>query len=150
LSDGCDGYVGRSVVFILGFTLKDVLARGAQSPNTIKHAASISAIMIPILGIFEIQLHSTIDDNVIRFWDDGNMTLPIIGWEGHDEGETSPNDDTSAHSVTGKLTRITTEKAAKYIGMDESDLTPETCARYTKKHGTKHTLAVMVVVVLVV
>jgi hypothetical protein len=92
--------------------------------------------MIPILGIFEMQLHSTIDDNVFRFWDDGNvgnMTLPTIGWEGYDEGGNSPNADTSAHSVAGKLTRITAEKAAKYMGMNESDLTPGTCSNVYKE-----------------
>jgi hypothetical protein len=85
--------------------------------------------MVPTLGIFEGQMHPTHNDNVIRFWDDGNYTLPTIGWEGHDEGDTSPNADTSAWSGTGKFTKITIEEAAKYLGMDGSDLTPETCTK---------------------
>jgi hypothetical protein len=62
--------------------------------------------MIPALGIFEGQLRSAQDDNVFRFWDDGNSTLPLIRWEGHDEGDTHPNSETSAWSTTAKYTKI--------------------------------------------
>jgi hypothetical protein len=130
------GYVGRSVRFFLGSTLEDVLAQGAESPPSKKRAESISAVFVPALGLFEGQTHPTHDDNVNRFWDDGSSTLPYIGWEGHDEGDTNPNSDTSAWSFTGTLTKITTKEAAtyldmveQYISIDESNLTPETCRK---------------------
>ena len=84
--------------------------------------------MVPTLGIFEGQIHATHDDWVNRFWDDGNATLPRLGWEGHDEGDTHPNADTSAFSASGIYTKITTEAAAELLGMEVADMTPATCS----------------------
>jgi hypothetical protein len=134
------GYVGRSVAYFLGSTLENINAQGAEiPPNSNKIPFSLSAIMVPTLDIFEGQMHATHDDFVLRFWDNGNSTLPFIGWEGHDEGDTSPNADTNAWSGTGKFTKITIEEAAKYLNMFEkyisiveSDLTPETCRKQYK------------------
>jgi hypothetical protein len=36
------------------------------------------------------------------------------------------------------LNKITAEEAAKYLGMDESEMTPETCSKLYKKHGMRH------------
>ena len=85
-------------------------------------------MLVPTLGIFEGQFHGTHDDWVYRYWDDGSSTLPILGWEGHDEGDTHPNTDTSAWSGSGTITKITTEEAAKYLGMNVVDMTPATCS----------------------
>ena len=121
------GYVGRAVQYYLDSAVEDVVAQGAQS-NGKKNAVSVSAVLVPTLGIFEGQYHATHDDWVYRYWDDGSSTLPILGWEGHDEGDTHPNTDTSAFSATGTYTKITTEEAAKYLGMDVDDMTPATCS----------------------
>ena len=122
------GYVGRAVHYILGSSLEDAIAQGAQVSPSKKLTLSVSAVIVPTLGIFEGQIHTTHDDLVFRYWDDGSSVLPILGWEGHDEGDTNPNSDTSAWSGSGKLTKITMEEAAKYIGMDVADMTPETCS----------------------
>ena len=95
--------------------------------------------MVPTLGIFEGQIHPTYDDLAFRYWDDGSLTLPILGWEGHDEGDTSPNADTSAWSGSGTMTKITTEAAAELLGMDVSDMTPTTCsAEYAAAWNATH------------
>lgn len=62
-----------------------------------KASSAISSIFVPALAIFEGQIHSTHDDLVIRFRDDGSSTLPSLGWEGHDEGDKSANADTQDH-----------------------------------------------------
>ena len=127
------GYVGRAVSYFLGNSLEEIIAQGAELPQEKKFPFSVSAVLVPTLGIFEGQIHPTFDDLVIRYWDDGNSTLPILGWEGHDEGDTSPNADTSAFSGSGTSTKITTEKAAKYLGMDVAKLTPATCSKQYKE-----------------
>ena len=122
------GYVGRAVLYLLGSSLEDRLAQGAQSFTFKKRAVSVSAVMVPTLGIFEAQVHVTTDDWVYRYWDDGSSTLPTLGWEGHDEGDTTPNAGTSAFSGSGTITKITTEAAAELLGVDVADLTPATCS----------------------
>ena len=114
----------------MGSTLEDIAAQGAQisSKNKKKSALSVSAVMVPTLGIFEGQFHTATDDWVFRYWDDGSSTLPLLAWEGHDEGDTHPNSETSAFSGSGAFTKITTEAAAELMGMDVADMTPETCS----------------------
>ena len=133
------GYVGRAVDYFLGSTLEDIIAQGGQIANTNKHPTLVSAVLVPSLGIFEGEFHATYDDLVFRYWDDGSSTLPILGWEGHDEGDTHPNADTSAWSGTGTYTKITTEEAAKYLGMEVADMTPVTCSmEYKAAWNTTH------------
>ena len=132
LSDHVDsdnyGYVGRAVGYILGSSLENIVAQGAQMSTGKKNAYSVSAVMVPTLGIFEGQIHKTNDDLVFRYWDDGSSTLPTLVWEGHDEGDTHPNSDTSAFSAIGSYTKITTEAAAEMLGMGVADMTPATCS----------------------
>jgi len=125
-----DGYVGRGVAYFLGSSLEDLVAQGAEaSPRASKNfTLSVSAVMVPTLGIFEGQWHTTYDDLVFRYWDDGSSTLPVLGWEGHDAGDTHPNAFTSAWSGSGTITKITTEAAAELLGMDVADMTPATCS----------------------
>jgi len=122
------GYVGRAIRYFLGSTLEDIIAQGAGAPDNKKQALSVSAVFVPTLGIFEGQIHATYDDWVIRYWDDGSSTLPLLAWEGHDEGDMSPNADTTAFASFGTYTKITTEEAAELFGMDVADMTPETCS----------------------
>ena len=113
------GYVGRSVGYSFGSSSLDTfIAQGAQIPNGNRWPASFSAVLVPTLGIFEGQFHVTHDDSVIRYWDDGSSSQPLLGWEGHDEGDTSQNTETSAWSMGGTMTKITTEAAAELLGMD--------------------------------
>ena len=122
------GYVERGVEYLLGSTLEYVVAQGAQLPSSKKRPVSVSAVLVPSLGIFEGQWHTAHDDLVFRYWDDGSSTLPILGWEGHDEGDTHPNSETSAFSGSGAFTKITTEAAAELLGMDVAVMTPATCS----------------------
>jgi len=117
------GYVGRAVLYFLGSSLEDAVAKGAQNSSGEKHTRSLSAVLVPTLGIFDGQIHGTHDDYVFRYSDDGSSTLPLLGWEGD-----SPNVDTGALSASGALTKITTEEAAKYLGMDVADITPAACS----------------------
>ncbi|MGK3733877.1 MAG: hypothetical protein ACI8RD_006817 [Bacillariaceae sp.] len=49
-------------------------------------------------------------------------------------GDTSGmNADTSALSGSGKFTKITTAEAAVYLGMGESEMTPESCSKLYKE-----------------
>ena len=133
------GYVGRGVEYLLGSFVEDAVAQGGQIPTNKKQAISVSAVMVPTLGIFEGQTHDTHDDWVHRYWDDGSSTLPFLAWEGHDEGDTSPNSDTSAFSCSGTLTKITTEAAAELLGMEVTDMTPATCSmEYEAVWNTTH------------
>ena len=122
------GYVGRALSYKLGDTLEEIVAQGGQSPPSKTRALSVSAVLVPTLGIFEGQFHATHDDWVYRYWDDGSSTLPILGWEGSDEGDTSLNAETSAWSASGTMTKITSEAAAKLLGMDVDDMTPALCS----------------------
>ena len=123
------GYVGRGVGYYLGSTLDDTVAQDTQNPKkSVSAAFSVSAVLVPTLGIFEGQWHTTHDDLVWRYWDDGRSTLPILGWEGHDEKDIHPDADTSAWSGIGTLTKITPEAAANYLGMEVADLTPAMCS----------------------
>ena len=85
-------------------------------------------LVLFLLCWFLLLVFLTHDDWVIRYWDDGSATLPNLGWEGHDEGDTSPNSNTSAVAVSGTFKKITTGEAAKFLGMDVEDLTPAACS----------------------
>ena len=135
------GYIGRVVKYYLGSNLEDGIAQGAQSSPSKKRAYLVSAVMVPTLGIFEGHWHTTHDDWVYRYWDDGSLTLPILGWEGHDEGDTSQNAETSAFSSSGTLTKITPESAAELLGMDVDDMTPAICStEYKAAWNATHVL----------
>ena len=65
--------------------------------------------------------------------DDCSSTLRTINFEGHDEGDTSPNGLTSAFSRAGELKKITTEEAAELLGLDVTVLTPESFSEKYKE-----------------
>jgi hypothetical protein len=69
-----------------------------------------SAVFVEQLNIFEGQDHTNTDDNVYRYWDDGRKTAPFNAWEGHDEGDMSPNAATSSWSGFGKVTWMSVEE----------------------------------------
>ena len=53
----------------------------------IARSRSISAVLVVALGANAGQVHATYDDYAAR--------KQFIGWEGHDEGDTHPNTDTT-------------------------------------------------------
>lgn len=57
------GYVGRGIQFFLGSTLDD-----SSLAQVLGAATSVSAIFVPVLGIFEARIHQTHDNSVARFW----------------------------------------------------------------------------------
>mgnify|MGYP005683346815 CR=1 FL=1 len=76
-----------------------------------------------------------------RYWDDGSSTLPLLVWEGHDEGDTHPNSETSVWSSSGAFTKITTEAAAELLGMEVADMTPVICStEYAAAWNATHVL----------
>lgn len=86
----------------------------------------ISAVFVEQLNIFEGEFHRNNDNGQWRFWDDGRETSRSIGWEVHDDGNLSPNEETSAFSMVFTMTWITAAEAAEILtNMTADDLTPE-------------------------
>ena len=48
----------------------------------------------------------------------------MIGWEGHDAGDLSPDADTSARAAFGTVTWIDVEEAATLLNVSVAELTP--------------------------
>ena len=86
----------------------------------------ISAVFVEQLNVFEGQLHQDTDDWVSRFWDDGRKTVPAIAWEGHDEGDMSPNAATSSFSAFAEVTWMSVEEVAQLFNRSVDEFTPET------------------------
>ena len=114
----------------LGNALADILAAGAQSTGITAEGFTstygISAVFVEQLNVIEGQLHGNTDDWVIRYWDDGRPSMPYIGWEGHDEGDLSPNAATSAWSSVGEFIWTSVEDVAKLLNTTADEFTPET------------------------
>jgi len=127
-SDG-NGYVGRGLlVFLEGW--EDLIANGATLQNEgvviDPRPITLSAVYVPKLGLFEGMWQSTNDDHVFRFWDEGKPTITSMGWESHDAGDTSVNANKQAFTSVVIMTPILAEEAAKYLGVDVTNLTAET------------------------
>ena len=90
----------------------------------------ISAVYVEQLNVFEGQFHADVDDWVARYWDDGRKTVPEIAWEGHDEGDMSPNAATSSWSSFGELTWLSVDEVAKLFNTTVDDFTPETFKQF--------------------
>ena len=123
------GYAGRCVDMILaGYA--DLLASGAQlafdySGREFTRTMGISAVLVEQQNIFEGQFHANADDWVSRFWDDGHKTVPTLTWEGHDEGDMSPNAATSSLSAFGEMTWMSVEEVAQLFNTSVDEFTPE-------------------------
>ena len=124
------GYAGRCLEMLLGNYLADMLAVGAQNTGAsledFTSTWGISAVFVEQLNVIEGQLHKNTDDYVIRYWDDGRSSMPVIGWEGHDEGDLSPNAATSAWSSVGEFIWTSVEDVAKLLNTTADEFTPET------------------------
>ena len=98
----------RVACFWAPASVADMLAAGMQHTTsfTTKDFSltwGISAVFVDQLNVFQGQTHKNADDFVWRYWDDGRPSMSEIGWEGHDEGDMSPNSATSALSAVGEV-----------------------------------------------
>ena len=85
----------------------------------------VSAVFVEQKNGFEGQFHMNTDDFVWRFWDDGRKTVPTISWEGHDEGDMSPNAATSSYSGFGELNWMSVDEVALLLNRTVDQFTPE-------------------------
>ena len=111
-------------------TYAEALAAGAQlayeySEGDFGSTYGISAVYVEQLNAFEGQYHKNTDDWVIRYWDDGRKTIPYIGWEGHDEGDMSPNAATASWSSFGEVTFMSVEEVAQLLNTAVEDFSLE-------------------------
>ena len=122
------GYAGRCVgMFLAGYDA--VLASGVQTSvkysEGFMYTLGISAVFVEQLNVFEGQFHMDTDDNTWRFWDDGRETMPLIAWEGHDEGDMSPNAATASWSAFAEITWKSVEEVAQLFNVSVDEFTPE-------------------------
>ena len=131
------GYAGRCVYQILVEVDADIedleaglshchtqLADGIKTGEFIA-TTSISAVFEEQQNVFEGQFHVNADDFVYRFWDSGLETMPAIGWEGHDEGDMSPNAASTSWGSFNEFTWMSVEEVAKLFNTTVDEFTPE-------------------------
>jgi hypothetical protein len=119
------GYAGRCA----GMALTEYAASGEAtvpySPGNFSFTDGISAIFVEQLNVFQGQYHSNTDDWVYRYWDSGLKTMPMIGWEGHDEGDMSANAATSSWSGFAGNVWMTVEEVAQLFNTSTDEFTPD-------------------------
>jgi len=123
------GYTAHCLLSFLGDTQSKVEAAGAQITSALtsdefSSSRSLSASYNTQANMFDITSHNNDDNNVFLFSDSGLPSMPIIAWETHDEGDLSPNADTSSWSGTGKATWVSKEEAANLLNANAADFTP--------------------------
>ena len=124
------GYAGRCAGKILS-GYEAMVASGAQiafdySEGDFVRTMGISSVFVEQQNVFEGQFHANIDDWVYRYWDDGRETSPFVTWEGHDEGDMSPNAATSSRSGFGDITWMSVDEVAQLFNTSVDEFTPET------------------------
>ena len=124
------GYAGRCVRMVL-FGYDAMVAAGSQlaydyTEGDFTFTAGISAVFAEQQNVFEGQYHVDTDDWVVRYWDNGRKTMPMIVWEGHDEGDMSPNATTSSVSGFGEMIWMSVEEVAQLFNTSVDEFTPET------------------------
>jgi hypothetical protein len=124
------GYAGHCVsMFLKGYA--NGVASSAQLPylfseGKFTYTGGMSAVFVEQQNVFEGQFHGNTDDIIWRYWDDGLKTVPMIGWEGHDEGDMHPNAATSSVSHFGQMTWMSVDEAAQLVNTSADEFTPET------------------------
>ena len=135
------GYTGRCAErFIAGYA--EAISSGAQvvvpySQGEYVATAGISAVFTEHLNLFEGQVHRHTDDYVFRFWDSGRKTAPVIGWEGHDEGDASSNAATSSFSSFAEITWMSAEEVVQLFNTSTDDFTLENFRQVYKETWIK-------------
>ena len=141
------GYTAHCLLSFLGDTYQQAEAEGAQltealSPDEFSSSRSLSATYNTHTNMFNMVEHSNADNNVFLYSDTGLSSMPYLGWETHDEGDLSPNADTSSWTATGQVTWLSTEEAAALLNNDAADFTPETFVEvYEKVWNDQHAYA---------
>ena len=88
-------------------------------------------------NVFEGQVHGNTDDWVVRYWDDGRKKMPTMAWEGHDEGDMSPNAATSSFSTFAEMTWMSVNEVAQLFNTSVDEFTPETFKQVYKNAWIK-------------
>ena len=137
------GYTAQCVAAFLGASHSKLEAEGGQITHAVtsdEFGASevLSASYNTQANMFTITYHNNNDNAVLLFSDTGLSTMPLNGWETHDEGDLSPNADTSSWSGTGQVTWISTEEAAALLNNDAADFTPESFDEIYEKVWNDH------------
>ena len=95
------GYTAQCVAAFLGDSDSKLEAEGAQvtyalTSDTFGITRILSASFNTQANMFDITSHSNDDNFVFLYSDTGLSSMPMIAWETHDEGDLSPNADTSS------------------------------------------------------
>ena len=123
------GYAGRCVaIFLAGYA--EAVASATQlsydySEGQLFRTLGISAVFSEQQNVFEGQFHTNTDVWVARYWDSGRKTMPNLAWEGHDEGDMSPNAATSSFSFFGEMAWMSVEEVAQLFNTSVDEFTPE-------------------------
>ena len=118
------GYAGRCVAMNLP-DFANIVESEARVSDFAKTTGA-SAVYVEQTNVFEGQFHANINDAVARYWDDGRKTMPTIAWEGHDEGDMSPNAAMRSNSAFGEVIWMSVEEVAQLFNTSVDDFTPET------------------------
>jgi len=87
-------------------------------------ALLVSSVFIPQANAFDMVLHTTADNWVFRWWDDGRPVQPVIGYEVHDEGDPTPNAGTSSWAVVCDAEWVSAQVTSELTMVDAAKLTP--------------------------
>ena len=136
------GYAGRCVGMFLTRFFDDAVESGAQmsfafAEENFDRTAGLSAVFVEEQNVFEGQFHANTDDWTIRYWDSGLKKGRYIMWEGHDEGDMSPNAGTSSLSAFGEMTWVSVEEVAQLFNTSVDEFTPETFKQVYSKTWIK-------------
>ena len=105
------------------------IAAGGQLPYDYTDGFSsthgISSVFVEQKNIFEGQFHKHTDDFIVRFWEDGRKTMPMLGWEPHDEGDMHPSAASSSWSGWGEITWMSKDEVAQLLNTTTDEFTPE-------------------------
>jgi len=131
ISDEAVGYSGRCVIVRLTDP-SDFVDSGAGvsdyeelNVNDIVDTFGISAVFVPQMNILQGVVHKHTDNYVRVFWDDGRPTMAMNGWEAHDEGDESPNADTSSWSNVATCRWLSVGQTASLLRVEPSALSSD-------------------------
>lgn len=129
-TDPVIGYTGACVEhFLRGDSYSgEHVTDGKNHTLTAEEATSaymLASVYVSQSNLIEGQMHESTDNWVKRFWDNGMESMPGLGWETHDEGDTAPNAYKSNWSGVGKFSWISVEEAADLLGKEKTSFTPD-------------------------
>jgi len=84
----------------------------------------VSSVFIPQANAFDMVLHTSTDNWVLRWWDDGRPVQPVMGYEVHDEGDPTPNAGTSSWVGVANNEWVSAQATSELIMVDAAELTP--------------------------